>query len=147
MESKRPRTSHKQLRIASVLLLMALAIYCVGCRTPNPLAGWKNEATVKGDNVDDLRGGKNSTIPESQRARLSSMPKGVMDDCMEFIRKKESSHKYFIDWVSVCSDGTGRWAVAIDTLKDHTYVNYILIYDKTGKRVKTIRRTKGSYSC
>jgi hypothetical protein len=117
-------------KFASCFLLVVVLALIAGCDPkphPDPLAGWKKWGTDTGYHLDkaitnDLQS-YISTLPPQER-ELAAFPYDQL----------------------FCEDGTGQHAVEISIPLDGTWWKHVLIYDKTNKRMKTIKYRSGRYS-
>jgi hypothetical protein len=110
------------------LVLFASLFLAAGCATPkpapNPLAGWNGVST---------RGSK-------------KLDQAIVSDYQEYIQKLRSKN-YFIDENNIWfyEDATGQHAIRISIPLNGTEWEYLLIYDKDGKRIKIIKYISGYY--
>ena len=135
------------MKIPSFILLVAAFVFVAGCEsTTNPLAaGWKSVAPI------GCKGGEMS-------ATIDTLPgyKAISDDVQVFVNKLpirkdpfgfgDRRYCYWIQAVTLFEDSTGQHAVKIEIPLDGTYQNYVLIYDKSNARIKTIRFASGHYA-
>ena len=89
----------------------------------------------------------------SCQAYVQSIPYGraVSDDVRQFIARMpihgnkysygSGRESYWICGISLFDGGTGWHAVKIETVAKGMYLNYVLIYDKDGKRIKVLKYT------
>ena len=118
------------LALACVHLVAGGIGFAMAITDPNPLRGWN----CTGDTMGNVL-----SLPADDLPRL---PKAITDDYNDFIKKLPirmgRSESYWIDWVYVFEDGTGRHAIDIQIQLDRPE-HYALFYDKDNKRIKTIR--------
>jgi hypothetical protein len=116
-------------RFARYFLLFAVVALSSGCGSksqPDPLAGWKKWSTDTGYHLDkaitnDLQN-YIKTLPPQQR-EIAAFPYSQL----------------------FCEDGTGQHAVEISIPLNGTFWKHVLIYDKTNRRVKTVKYRSGRY--
>ena len=117
--------------------------WATGCRTTtDPLVGWKPD-------------GDSGYVAGNYQAYIEKIPygKAVSDDVQKFIRElpmhrgtfADRSESYWIDQISLFEDGTGQHAVRIHITFHGTYWNYVLIYNKSNVRIKTVKFSSGKY--
>jgi hypothetical protein len=127
------------------LIILASLLLTVGCvSTADPLARWKPDGN---SGYVDIGG--------SCQAYVKTIPygKAISDDVLKFIeempvhkgRFKDISESYWIDNISIFKDGTGQRAVKIHFGLDGTYLDYVLIYNESNVRIKTVKFSSGEY--
>jgi hypothetical protein len=137
------------MKIASFLLALAVLTLAAGCEsTTDPLAaGWKPVAPM-GYKVGEMS------------ADITPLPgyKAISDDVQNFVNKLPVDHLadyagggtrrwcYWIFGVTLFEDGTGQHAVKIKINRVNHDENYVLIYDKSNKRIKAISFSSGHYA-
>jgi hypothetical protein len=134
-------------KIPSLILLVAAFVLVSGCEsTKNPLVGWKFVASISYKSAE-------------MSAAIDTLPgyKAITDDVQVFVNKLpidkdpygfgDRRYCYWMEAVTLFEDGTGRHAVKIEIPLDGTYQNYVLIYDKSNVRIKTMRFATGHYAC
>jgi len=108
-----------------VLALCTTVVF--GCRfstskhTPNPLAGW--------------------------HAASNDPNQSIINDYRDYIQKLSAEEKENLgpSPVSYFENGTDQYAVRIEIGINGKEWEHILIYDKNGKRIKTIKYVSGHY--
>jgi hypothetical protein len=136
------------MKIPLFILLVAALVFVAGCEsTTNPLvAGWKSVAPIScsggemSATVDTLPGYK--AITDDVQIFVNTLP--ILKDPFGFGDRR---YCYWIHAVTLFEDGTGQHAVKIEIPLDGTYQNYVLIYDKSNVRIKTMRFASGHYAC
>ena len=116
------------IKFAACFLLFAAVALSSGCGSksqPDPLAGWKKWSTdryhLDKAITNDLQKYFN-TLP-SQEREIAAFPFSQL----------------------FCEDGTGQHAVEISIPLNGRFWKHVLIYDKTNKRVKTVKYQSGRY--
>lgn len=109
------------------LVLTSVFGFGFGCSsskpTPDPLAGW--------------------TFCESQDP--GKLDKAIQEDYQDYIQKLPPGERKFAYYAHCFEDKTGQHAVQIEIPLDGIWWEHVLIYDKTNKRVKTVKYSKGGY--
>jgi hypothetical protein len=125
------------IRLMAFLLSVAVFICGAGCKPkppPDPLAGWsKYIITDSGQPSPDP-----SHLPD----------KAITDDYQAYIGTLPSDQAYIARSLSLqcfCEDGTGQHAIQITIQAYGEVWTHVLIYDKSDKRVKTIKYLSGRY--
>ena len=114
------------VRFARYFLLFAAVALSSGCGSqPDPLEGWKKWSTdryhLDKAITDDLRIYIDTLSP--QQRVIAAFPYNQL----------------------FCEDGTGQHAVEISIPLNGRFWKHVLIYDKTNKRVKTVKYQSGRY--
>ena len=137
------------MKYACYILILAALTLIVGCEsTTDPIASWKSTMPV-GYKVGEMS------------ADITPIPgyKAISDDVQDFVNKLPVDHLpdyvgggtrrwcYWISEATFYEDGSGQHAVKIKIYRRNHFENYVLIYDKSNKRIKTIRFRSGSYAC
>ena len=136
------------MKIPSFILLVAAFVFAAGCEsTTDPLAvGWKSVAPI-GCKVGEMS------------ADITPLPgyKAITDDVQNYVNKLPVDHGpdydpvtrrwcYWIFGVTLFEDGTGQHAVKIQINRVNHDENFVLIYNKSNVRIKTIRFSSGHYA-
>ena len=133
-----------------VFVFVLAVVLAFGCRCstsrpePDPLAGWKSDGDSGYVNMEG-----------SCQAYIENIPFGMLvaGDVEKFIKELpvhkgefgDRSESYWVDNISLFEDGTGQHAVKIHIPLLGTYVNYVLIYNKSNVRINTIKFISGKY--
>jgi hypothetical protein len=137
------------MKITSFFLALAVFALVAGCEsTTDPLAaGWKSVTPI-GYKVGEMS------------ADISPIPgyPTISDDVQKFVNQLPVDHLadyagggtrrwcYWIFGVTLFEDGTGQHAVKIEINRVNHDENYVLIYNKSNIRIKTIRFSSGHYA-
>lgn len=112
------------MRRYSPYVLLAAFCCLLGCATqkPDPLAGW-------------------------QKDYLHEPDAAIQNDYQEFIKTFKPEGQRPTQVTGYFKDGTGQHAINIEIFEYHQNAScqYLLIYDKDDKRIKTIKYGCGSY--
>ena len=83
----------------------------------------------------------------------------ISDDTQEFVNKLPVDRVpdycgggtrrwcYWITSMTLFEDGTGQHAVSFEIPRHGTRWGYVIIYDKSNKRIKAVRYVMGYYAC
>jgi hypothetical protein len=79
------------------------------------------------------------------RRNLVPINKVILNDAQRFVNESDNGdigiqHVYYFEGKS------GRHAIKLTSMFDARYWNYVLIYDKSNARIKTIKYSDGRYS-
>src|SRR5215210_7060551 len=135
----RPLRTVKLTRLTFCTLL-AVSILLTGCKHSNPIAGWKSVGKV-GCKVGEMS------------AEISPIPgyEAISEDAQKFVNKLPVDHLpdycgggtrrwcYWISSMTFFEDDTGQHGVSFEITHDGTRWGYVLIYDKSNKRIKAVR--------
>lgn len=107
------------------MIALASIVGCATSPNPNPLTGWKVLASHDSEKLDQT----------------------IKDDYRGYIQKELVPKKYFIDDENIWyyADNFGQHAVRIEVPTRGTYREYVLIYDKDNRRIKTIKYSAGNH--
>jgi len=120
----------KITRFTSQFLLLPVFVWAVGCAyhnpTPDPMAGFHFSSL---NNLDSN--------------------KVITDDYKDYIQQQKLSPEKgkYVAYIEYFEDGTGQHAVKVTISLNHTVWEHFLIYDKDGKRIRTIKYSSGHVSC
>ena len=132
--------------VTAIFLSVAAAFLMVfGCsdnNKTNPLIGWKCLGTIGLNNY-----------PSS--GPLPPLDKAIIDDYKDFIKQLPTYKSTFgprsessdILSISFFEDRIGQHAVEIFMPLRGTYLYYVLVYDKSNKKLKIIKYSAGHYAC
>ena len=117
------------MKITQFIFCLFLAVFVCGfgCTaskpTPDPLAGWQKDYTP--DPSDQF----------------------IEKDYNDYIQTLSPEEKKYIGPypATFFKDGTGQHAVKIEIGLNGVWWEHVLIYDKNGKRVRTIKYASGGY--
>jgi len=112
------------MNITRFIILLAAFILVAGCAntkpTPDPLAGW-------------------------QKAYKEDPSQAIEKDCQDYIYSLSLSptEGRYVAYIEFFKDGKGQHAEKITISLNHADWEHILIYDKSDKRIKTIKYLAG----
>jgi len=72
--------------------------------------------------------------------------KTISDDYHDYIQKLSPEDRKYVGPTEFYEDGTGQHAVEIEEALNGTWWFHVLIYDKSDKRIKTIKYSPGHYA-
>jgi len=76
------------------------------------------------------------------------LDKAITDDLQNYINALPPQQREIAAWPYsqlFCEDGTGQHAVEISIPLNGKFWKHVLIYDKTNRRVKTVKYSSGRY--
>jgi plasmid replication initiation protein len=129
-------------RITLYVLSLAASIWIVGCgETPNPLKSWKWLGWIQAEQTT----GRLAVVVDVKTTIYPD--KAITDDYQNFIKTLPKEESYMITDITTTfyEDRTGQHAVNIEIPIDGKYRDYALIYDKSNKRTKLIKYSRGHY--
>lgn len=132
-------------RLKSYFLGAAVIVIFLGCEsTTDPLVGWKCIG-----NTGFTGGAYQTYVDKIPFEKIISNDVRDFVETLPIVRGKyaDRSENYWIDEMSYFEDGKGQRAVKIHIPLDGTYQNYVLIYDKSGRRIKVKKFASGHYAC
>ena len=112
--------------IRFTICFLALAFVCVtGCATksiPDPLAGWQVELLADPNEI-------------------------ITKDYQDYIKQLPENERNYTGPVFYFGDGTGQHAIAFEVALNGSDWRHVLIYDKSNRRIQTIKYFSGHYRC
>jgi hypothetical protein len=129
----------KMTRLTSFLLLIGFLTVSTGCKAKDPLAGW-NKYMISDTGADGIgqTGVDASHFPD----------KAITDDYQAYIKTMPSDLSYLAKTQALLcffDDGTGQHGIEITIQAYGEVWAHVLIYDKSDKRIKTIKYLKERY--
>jgi len=102
------------------LMVAAMFVLGLGCKTPDPLAGWQK------------------TYGEE--------PSQIVKDYQDYIQKLPPEERNYVGPVFYYKDSTGQQALTFEVDKYGKDVwSHYLFYDKNNKRIKVVKYYRGQY--
>jgi uncharacterized protein YfbU (UPF0304 family) len=70
--------------------------------------------------------------------------KAISEDYQAYIHTLSPDEQKYVAYIEFFEDGTGQHAVKVTIGLNHTNWRHVLIYDKSNKRIRTVRYVSGN---